>query len=110
MSGTLPDGVRTIYLAGPMSGLPDYNYPAFYRAAAELRAHGHEVYNPAEFAPDRRDAFPLREAFAAYTAFLCRRATTIALLPGWRTSLGAVAEFALARALGLEIVEWGDEP
>ena len=37
-----------IYLAGPMSGLPELNYPAFHAKAAELRAAGHHVENPAE--------------------------------------------------------------
>ena len=105
------DGARTIYLAGPMKGMPDRNFPAFNRAAAILRANGHEVYNPAEYPfSGPRDEFPLREAFAAYTSFICLRATTIALLPGWRNSVGATAEHALARVLGLEIMEWEGEP
>jgi nucleoside 2-deoxyribosyltransferase len=37
-----------LYLAGPMSGLPDMNYPEFNRVAALLRAKGYEVFNPAE--------------------------------------------------------------
>lgn len=32
-----------IYLCGPMTGLPEYNYPAFHAAAAELRAQGWHV-------------------------------------------------------------------
>lgn len=105
------DGVRTIYLAGPMKGLPDRNHPAFHRAAVILRGHGHEVYNPAEFPFDGPlSEFPLRQAFAAYSAFICLRATTIALLPGWRNSVGATAEHALACAVGLEIMEWEGEP
>ena len=39
---------KTIYVSGPMSGLPDLNFPAFHAAAAELRALGHTVVNPAE--------------------------------------------------------------
>ena len=40
-----------VYIAGPMTGLPDFNYPAFNAAAAKLRALGLEVLNPAENPP-----------------------------------------------------------
>ena len=48
-----------IYLAGPMRGYPEFNFPAFHAAAAKLRAEGHTVFNPAE-----RDA----EAFGNITS------------------------------------------
>lgn len=37
-----------VYIAGPMTGLPDFNFPAFHAAAAAWRAAGWEVFNPAE--------------------------------------------------------------
>lgn len=40
--------IKRIYIAGPMSGLPAMNYPAFNTEAARLRALGFEVENPAE--------------------------------------------------------------
>jgi len=36
------------YLAGPMTGLPDNNYPAFHEAARKLRDLGFEIVSPAE--------------------------------------------------------------
>ena len=115
-----------IYLAGPMRGYPLFNFPAFDKAAKELREQGHEVFNPAE--RDREewgDSFVTtvshgdeaeaaialgmspeelrRNCFLADTTWICKYAEGIALLPGWEKSLGAQAELALARALKLEI-------
>ena len=41
--------MKRIYLSGPMSGLPELNFPAFHAEAARLRALGFEVVNPADF-------------------------------------------------------------
>lgn len=38
----------TTYIAGPMSGIPDFNYPMFHRVAKHLRDRGVDVRNPAE--------------------------------------------------------------
>lgn len=37
-----------IYLAGPMSNLPAFNFPAFHAATADLRGKGWDVVSPAE--------------------------------------------------------------
>lgn len=100
-------GERSIYLSGPMKGYPESNYPLFNRVAAELRADGHRVYNPAEFPHDgSKSEFPLRKAFAAYCEFICNEACTIVLLPGWEKSLGVRAELALAKNCGLDVIEY----
>lgn len=39
---------KRIYISGPMTGLSEYNYPAFHAAAQALREAGYHVTNPAE--------------------------------------------------------------
>lgn len=39
---------KQVYIAGPMSGIPEWNYPSFHRAAKALRAEGWTVHSPAE--------------------------------------------------------------
>jgi hypothetical protein len=107
-----------LYLAGPMRGLSAFNFPAFHEAAGQLRAAGHEVFNPAErdhevgFNPEGLSGtaaelthadFSLREALAADLGWICAESEGIALLDGWERSLGVAAEVAAARALGLPV-------
>ncbi|WP_319942079.1 DUF4406 domain-containing protein [Pseudomonas quasicaspiana] len=40
--------MRRIYISGPMTGLPDFNFPAFAAEANRLRGLGFDVVNPAE--------------------------------------------------------------
>lgn len=108
---TATPSLGRIYLAGPMAGYPDRNYPAFHNAARLLRSLGFEVYNPAEYEANERfkgkedrSEFPLREAFTEYTNYILNRAEIIALLPGHERSVGASAELALARVVKLKEV------
>lgn len=112
-----------IYVAGPMRGIPEFNFPAFHAAAASLRARGHDVFNPAERDIDthgdiskgnltgdndqaaRDHGFDLRAALGDDLAFICAQADAVALLPGWENSKGAVAERATALALGLKVID-----
>ena len=107
-----------IYLAGPMRGYENFNFPAFDFAAAKLRQDGHEVFSPAErdrlihgpklennktgdeVEAEKTVGFSLRDALAVDTDWIARNADAIALLPGWEKSSGAQAELALAKALG----------
>ena len=107
-----------VYIAGPMTGLPEFNFPAFDRAAELLAANGHSVINPAQL--DRDVGFDpsstevscefLRDAMRRDLSAICG-AEAIAMLPGWERSAGARIEWTLAAHLGLEIMylsEWAD--
>ena len=39
---------KRLYVAGPMRGIKDFNFPAFDEAATFLRNAGYEVCNPAD--------------------------------------------------------------
>lgn len=112
-----------IYVAGPMRGIPEFNFPAFMAAALNLRAQGHSVFNPAERDIERHGAdiskdnptgsvdeavkkwgFSLRDALCDDLTYICKEADAIALLPGWERSKGVAAEKATADALGLQII------
>lgn len=43
------------YLAGPMSGFPQFNFPLFYRVTKELRDRGYDIVSPAEL-DDKEDS------------------------------------------------------
>lgn len=99
-----------IYLAGPMRGIENLNFPAFDLAAKELRDAGHTVFNPAE--QDREKGYigkPFddikRDCIMDDLTYIARKADTIALLPGWQESKGARTELCLAEFLDLAVLE-----
>lgn len=96
------------YLAGPMTGLPEFNYPQFHEVANELRARRLTVVNPAE-----NDTGAFDVAFGKpweYYMRLALRGLTVCdevcLLPGWQDSRGARLERLVAEALGMRVWRW----
>lgn len=106
-----------LYVAGPMTGIPSFNFPTFDAAAAELRAAGYDVVSPAEMDdPDTRAAAMASPDGAPGTGssngetwgdFLARDVKLIAdggiegivVLPGWERSRGARLETFVGHAL-----------
>ena len=98
-----------LYLAGPMSGLPDFNYPAFRVARVELEAAGYEVLSPLDNDPD--PATTGQRSWEWYLRASIRQVTeaeAVAVLPGWVGSRGAKLEVHVARSLSMEVqlVPW----
>ncbi len=109
----------TIYVAGPMRGYENYNYPAFDYRAKKLDEMGWSVINPAEL--DRNEGKPMSDpmAFSPDTNYadhefmrqalrrdmdaICDDCTAIYMMANWEESRGAKAEWHLAKALGLDI-------
>ncbi|BCQ23135.1 DUF4406 domain-containing protein [Caballeronia sp. NK8] len=91
-----------LYVAGPMTGYPELNFPAFHAEAARLRALGFEIVNPAEV-----DVGPNPAWLACMRADikLLVDCDGIALLPGWEQSPGATLEHTIARGLGLRVMQ-----
>lgn len=93
--------MNRIYISGPMSGLPEQNFPAFHAAAAQLRAAGHQVINPAEINEDTTLSW--EQCLRADIKALCD-CDVIAMLPGWENSKGAHLEVHVAHRLGIKVM------
>lgn len=94
--------MKRIYLSGPMTGLPDYNYPAFNAEAARLRALGYNVENPAENPLPADAPWHMCMRDAIRQLLTC---DTVAFLPGWQVSRGANVEIELAGHLKMGVIQ-----
>lgn len=90
-----------IYVAGPVTGIAEWNAPAFAAETARLRALGHEVVSPLEINHGRE-----QEGWHA-----CMRrdivrlvsCEAVQLLPGYENSKGVAVELGIARGLDMRI-------
>jgi len=94
---------RRIYIAGPMTGLPEHNFPAFHAAAQRLQEAGWETVNPAENFDGRTD-LP-RETYLRADIELLATCDAVAMLPGWEDSRGAKLEYLIAWELAMPILD-----
>lgn len=104
-----------VYIAGPMTGIKDWNFPAFFDAERQLELLGHDVINPAH-----NDGATVQEALdSAGTpdrpnqlwSWYMRRdlphvmdVDALCVLPGWQTSKGAQLEVHVAQAIGIPLM------
>lgn len=116
---------KKVYLAGPMSNIPYFNFPAFFDGEKILRNLGYEeIFNPAQHDVDTygdfwkdcptgshdeaksREGAPItyRDVLRKDLNWILDHAEVIALLPGWENSKGVKAEKALTDCLKLEVI------
>lgn len=114
------------YVAGPMTGIPAFNFPEFDRISGVLRDAGFNIISPAELdSPEARekalaspDGAGNKEADSDWRDYL-RRDVNIVMdencigvicIDGWERSKGARLETYVAEAFGKPIgrfIDWG---
>ena len=114
----------TVYIAGPMRGIPDFNFPVFDTARDILVSRGFNVISPADIDREEKTVHTEAEVEQAYadgkTPWIDRDLQIIrelkpgrdcvCLLYGWEASKGARAEAAVAEWAGVRVIPpevWG---
>jgi hypothetical protein len=112
-----------LYLGGKMIGVPEFGAELFNDAAAQLRALGHEVFNPVDHDTDvgfntagldgtwedmTVQGFDRRKALAFDMAWIAEHSEGMVALDNWADSPGARAEVAFHQALFLPVWELDD--
>lgn len=97
---TAEDRKNRIYIAGPMTGLPGLNFDAFNAKAAELRARGWHVENPAEHGIQEGATWSdyLRHDMASLATALAANAQR---LERCNSSSGGLASKGMLKIIGL---------
>jgi hypothetical protein len=110
------DHTLTWYLTGPMSGVPEFNYPLFISVGEKLRAAGINLINPAEITPPGAGQ-SWGHLLGRDVELVADKCGGIILLPRWERSRGSRLEaytgllcghaFALWMGTSAEPVETG---
>jgi hypothetical protein len=109
---------KSVYIAGPMTGLPNYNAEAFNAADDKLTSNGWVVVNPIKRDTETMGGVPENAKPGSPKWQECLRrdimdilgVDAIHLLPGWERSKGATLEMMVAKELGVRFVDADGEP
>lgn len=101
-----------VYIAGPMSGFDQHNFPAFDAARDYLVACGHRAISPADITRNSgvactTDGISTPEQYAAFMRLDIAALLTVdavVVLRGWQRSRGAKLEVHIAQTLGLPVL------
>ena len=103
-----------VYLAGKMSGVPEYNFPMFFKMEDELKKRGYAVVNPARIVQQKlgdklKDPIWMATQFDYHAQLeediaVLKKCDTIALIQGWEFSNGAKKELKVALENGLGVI------
>lgn len=100
------------YLAGRMTGMPELNFPTFEKVKIDLEGCGFEIASPHDIdhgeTPDTRGQLPYSTYMKAGIKLLME-CDGIIMLDGWTHSRGAMAEFNIAVACGMEPMHYDVE-
>ena len=108
--------MKKIYIAGPMTGYPQYNFPAFLEAEKEISGKGWKALSPARMDIER-GFNPIKDPTAVFTDDMLQDAIirniaailesdAIAMLDNWSESKGAKAEYYVARWAGKQLFRY----
>ncbi|MBB1389513.1 DUF4406 domain-containing protein [Shewanella sp. SG44-6] len=86
------------YIAGPISGNIDSNKQAFFSAAEQLQSSDRVVLHSASLPVGLTEPQYMDICYA-----MIRACNEMVMLPGWRKSVGATAEYYYAKKIGLVI-------
>jgi hypothetical protein len=97
------------YLAGPMTGYKDYNFPAFMDAADKLRSRYYDIVNPAEIEAAEEGPRKTWEYYLKRDIAELVKCNIVIVLKGWEKSRGASFEVLIARILKMDVFEFETE-
>lgn len=99
--------MKKVFISGPMTGLPAYNFPKFNLVAQQLRDKGYDVVNPVDICKK----YSVEKVTSDQKVFdqmiqdqlhALAQCDMIYFLEGWEHSVGAQREYKYARIYGLK--------
>lgn len=111
----IPGIPSIIYISGPMSGLPKFNFASFDKAQKIWEKRGARVLSPAQtsravgYTEESDPTTPLGRADLQHLLLIdiasLYYADAIGMLPGWERSMGATVELSIAQFLKMPVYD-----